>query len=80
MDQEKRVFHPRTQPKLKPNSLNNNGIPVLRLDKRVTDVRDGQVCLQVLTLLTGLIVAPHYICKNTKYGHLRSFKSALCNF
>lgn len=80
MDREKRVFHARTQPKLKPNSLNNNAIPVLRLDKRVTDVRDGQVCLQVLTLLTGLIVAPHYICKNTKHRHLRSFKSALCNF
>lgn len=40
-------------------------IPVLRLDKRVTDVRDGQVLLQVLILLTGLIVAPHYICKST---------------
>lgn len=36
-----------------------DGIPVLRHDQRVTDVRNGQVLLQVLVLLTGLIMAPH---------------------
>lgn len=55
------------QPELKPNSHYKDTIPVLRLDKRVTDVRDGQILLQALILLTGFIVASHYICENTKH-------------
>lgn len=39
--------------------VSKDGIPVLRLDQRVTDMRNGQVLLQVLVLLTGLIMAPH---------------------
>lgn len=55
------------QNELKPNLHCKDAIPVLRLDKRVTDVRDGQILLQALILLTGFIVASHYICENTKH-------------
>lgn len=68
------------QNELKPNLHGKDSIPVLRLDKRITDMRDGQIPLQVLILQTGFIVSSQFICENTKHRCLWWFTPALCNF
>lgn len=42
--------------------------PILRLDQGVSDMRDGQVRLQVLVLLTSLTVALQHICPKAETG------------